>query len=106
VTVLKSLQADRPEGELDDAIDQFRSVSTALQRAADTSEQMLAESENVAGAAEEQAAELNEVSSRAEKLKRYARPLSDILSRFETESAHKFVFTGGPSQEVPDESDY
>jgi len=56
------------------------------------------ESEAVAGAAEEQAAELNEVTSRTKQLKRYARPLGDILERFETDAEHEFVFSGGPSQ--------
>jgi len=39
-----------------DSIDQFRQVATTMQQAAETSERMMAESENVAGAAEEQAA--------------------------------------------------
>jgi hypothetical protein len=66
---------------------------------------MMAESETVAGAAEEQAAELNEVSSRAEKPKRYAQPLGDILNRFETEAEHEFVFSGGPSQGLAEDED-
>ncbi|MFC6973560.1 hypothetical protein ACFQL1_01000 [Halomicroarcula sp. GCM10025709] len=65
----------------------------------------MAESETVAGAAEEQAAELNEVSSRAEQLKRYAQPLGDILGRFETEAEHEFVFSGGPSQGLAENDD-
>jgi hypothetical protein len=57
----------------------------------------MAEAENVAGAAEEQAAELNEVSERANDLQRYAAPLRDILGRFETEAEHEFVFSVGPT---------
>jgi methyl-accepting chemotaxis protein len=98
VKTLEDLENEHPDFELGDSLTQFRDVATQLQDAADTSEEMMAESETVAGAAEEQAAELNEVSSRAEQLKRYARPLGDILERFETEAEHEFVFSGGPSQ--------
>jgi len=104
VASLETLDAES-DAELDISIDQFRTTATALQEAADTSEAMMAESENVAGAAEEQAAELNEVSSRAEQLKRYAQPLGDILGRFETEAEHEFVFSGGPSQGLAEEED-
>ncbi|WP_226021365.1 HAMP domain-containing protein [Halomicrobium salinisoli] len=98
--LVASLEELESEADVDvsGSLEGFRSVATELQDAADTSEGMMAESENVAGAAEEQAAELNEVSSRAERLKRYARPLGDILERFETEAEHEFVFSGGPSQ--------
>ncbi|ACV48616.1 MULTISPECIES: HAMP domain-containing protein [Halomicrobium] len=98
VETLEALEAEQQAVDLGDSLTQFRTVATQLQEAADTSEQMMSESETVAGAAEEQAAELNEVSSRAEQLKRYARPLGDILDRFETEAEHEFVFSGGPSQ--------
>jgi len=107
VDTLETFEQENPGMDLSDSLTQFRTVATQLQDAADTSEQMMAESETVAGAAEEQAAELNEVSSRAEQLKRYARPLGDILERFETEAEHEFVFSGGPSQttRTPDEDD-
>jgi methyl-accepting chemotaxis protein len=105
VESLEGIDEDNADVDLSEPLSQFRAVATAIQEAADTSEQMMAESENVAGAAEEQAAELNEVSSRAEKLKRYARPLGDILNRFETEAEHEFVFSGGPSQSTSDEDD-
>ncbi|SFS06691.1 Methyl-accepting chemotaxis protein [Halomicrobium zhouii] len=105
VDTLERFQAENPSVDMGDSIDQFRQVATTMQEAAETSERMMAESENVAGAAEEQAAELNEVSSRAEKLKRYARPLGDILNRFETEAEHEFVFSGGPSQATRDDGD-
>jgi hypothetical protein len=57
----------------------------------------MAESQEVAGAAEEQAAELNTVSERANELQRYAEPLRDILERFETDQEHEFVFSVGPT---------
>jgi methyl-accepting chemotaxis protein len=105
VESLEQIADENDDIDISDPLSQFKSVATAIQEAADTSEQMMAESENVAGAAEEQAAELNEVSSRAEKLKRYARPLGDILNRFETEAEHEFVFSGGPSQSTADEDE-
>ncbi|PSP92806.1 HAMP domain-containing protein [Halobacteriales archaeon QS_4_62_28] len=98
VETLEGFEQEHPELDLTASLEQFRAVATQLQEAADTSEEMMQESETVAGAAEEQAAELNEVSSRAKQLKRYARPLGDILERFETDAEHEFVFSGGPSQ--------
>lgn len=98
VQTLEGFENEHPGLDLSEPLAQFGTVATQLQEAADTSEEMMEESETVAGAAEEQAAELNEVSSRAEQLKRYARPLGDILERFETEAEHEFVFSGGPSQ--------
>ena len=105
VASLEQLQETNPDVEIQESLDQFRTVATTLQDAADTSQEMMAESETVAGAAEEQAAELNEVSSRAEQLKRYAQPLGDILGRFETEAEHEFVFSGGPSQGLAENDD-
>lgn len=98
VETLEIFQQEHPDLDLTEPLEQFRAVATQLQDASDTSEEMMQESETVAGAAEEQAAELNEVSSRAKQLKRYARPLGDILERFETDAEHEFVFSGGPSQ--------
>jgi len=98
VETLETFQQEHPDLDLTEPLEQFRAVATQLQDASDTSEEMMQESETVAGAAEEQAAELNEVSSRAKQLKRYARPLGDILERFETDAEHEFVFSGGPSQ--------
>ncbi|WP_424004408.1 HAMP domain-containing protein [Haloarcula salina] len=105
VETLEDIEANNPQVDLDDSLEQFRAVATTLQSAADTSDQMMSETETVAGAAEEQAAELNEVSSRAEQLKRYAKPLGDILNRFETEAEHEFVFSGGPSQSLAEEDE-
>ncbi|GGN88685.1 MULTISPECIES: HAMP domain-containing protein [Haloarcula] len=105
VETLEQLEAENPEVDMGDSLSEFRTTATTLQEAADTSEDMMSESETVAGAAEEQAAELNEVSSRAERLKRYAQPLGDILNRFETEAEHEFVFSGGPSQGLAEHDD-
>ncbi|MBX0294096.1 PDC sensor domain-containing protein [Haloarcula nitratireducens] len=105
VETLEQVEAENPDVDLGSSVGQFRATATSLQEAADTSEDMMAEAENVAGAAEEQAAELNEVSSRAEQLKRYAQPLGDILNRFETEAEHEFVFSGGPSQGLAENDD-
>ncbi|WP_276271780.1 methyl-accepting chemotaxis protein [Haloarcula litorea] len=105
VATLERLDRENPDVEMGDSLDQFRATAATLQEAADTSEDMMAESETVAGAAEEQAAELNEVSSRAERLKRYAQPLGDILGRFETEAEHEFVFSGGPSQGLTEDEE-
>ena len=105
VDTLEELDANNPEVDLGDSLERFRTVATTLQSAAETSDQMMAETQTVAGAAEEQAAELNEVSSRAEQLKRYAKPLGDILNRFETEAEHEFVFSGGPSQSLGEEEE-
>jgi len=105
VTSLEEVEAKNPSVDMDEPLEQCRAVATAIQAAVETSEQMMPESENVAGASEEQAAELNEVSERAEKLKRYASPLGDILNRFETEAEHEFVFSGGPSQTTDQSED-
>jgi len=105
VDTLEDLEAANPDIDLGDSLERFRTVATTLQSAAETSDQMMAETQTVAGAAEEQAAELNEVSSRAEQLKRYAKPLGDILNRFETEAEHEFVFSGGPSQSLSEEEE-
>ena len=77
-------------------LDRIEEIVMILNEVVDLSEETMAEAENVAGAAEEQAAELNEVSQRAEDLSRYARPLREVLDRFETESEHEFYFPTGP----------
>lgn len=100
---LETLQETNPEVDIADSLEAFQAVAVTLQEAADTSEQMMANSEEIAGAAEEQAAELNEVSQRTDKLKRYAQPLGGVLDRFETDAEHEFVFSGGPSANVPEE---
>ncbi|GGN91492.1 PDC sensor domain-containing protein [Haloarcula pellucida] len=85
------------DGDIERARDSLGDVAGTLNEVADATDHTMSEAENVAGAAEEQAAELNEVSQRADELVRYVKPLYDVLDRFETESEHQFVFTGGPS---------
>ncbi len=94
---LEDFSRRHPDVDVTASLDRIRSVAANLEESADLSESTMAESENVAGAAEEQAAELNEVSERAHDLQRYAQPLRDILERFETEDEHEFVFSVGPS---------
>jgi len=89
-------------------LDRIEEISSTLSEMVDLSEETMAEAENVAGAAEEQAAELNEVTQRAEDLARYARPLREVLDRFETESEHEFYFPTGPGSgdsNIPDTDD-
>jgi methyl-accepting chemotaxis protein len=78
-------------------LERIRETNRELEGLAELSRETMAESEEVAGAAEEQAAELNAVSERANDLQRYAQPLRDILERFETEAEHEFVFSVGPT---------
>lgn len=93
---LDSLAAEH-DIDLDDSLKQIETVATDVSEISSLSQQTMAESEHVAGAAEEQAAELSEVSERANDLQRYAQPLRDILGRFETEAEHEFVFSVGPT---------
>jgi len=89
--------ADEQDVDMGDSLDRIRQNCDDLDELAQLSEETMAESEEVAGAAEEQAAELNTVSDRANDLQRYAQPLRDILERFETEEEHEFVFSVGPT---------
>ncbi|MEF8826047.1 MAG: methyl-accepting chemotaxis protein [Halapricum sp.] len=88
--------AEDNEVDFGDSLERIEEIANMLNEVVDLSEATMAESENVAGAAEEQAAELNEVTQRAEDLSRYARPLREVLDRFETESEHEFYFPTGP----------
>ncbi|MHB9286203.1 HAMP domain-containing protein [Halobacteriales archaeon Cl-PHB] len=94
---LEDYAANNPQVDFGDSLDRIKDIASQLDETADLSESTMAEAENVAGAAEEQAAELNEVGERAHDLQRYAQPLRDILSRFETEAEHEFVFSVGPT---------
>lgn len=84
-------------GDVDAARERVDAVVDSLTAAANATDRTVAEAETVAGATEEQAAELDEVSQRAEELLRYARPLSEVLDRFETDAEHEFVFANSPS---------
>ncbi|QGN06224.1 HAMP domain-containing protein [Halorhabdus sp. CBA1104] len=81
----------------------LRDVAETVNDIAELTEQTMAEAETVAGAAEEQAAELSEVSQQAEDLTRYARPLGDVLGSFETEAEHEFYFPTGPGSPSTEE---
>jgi len=96
--IARDLEEFAAENDVDfgDSLERIEEIATTLNQVVELSEQTMAESENVAGAAEEQAAELNEVTQRAEDLSRYARPLREVLDRFETESEHEFYFPTGP----------
>jgi len=96
-TDLENYAAQHPQVDFGDSLDRIKTIASQLDETADLSESTMAEAENVAGAAEEQAAELNEVGERAHDLQRYAQPLRDILNRFETEAEHEFVFSVGPT---------
>lgn len=83
--------------ETDVPVEQFEDVAVEINEIATLSQEMMADAENVAGAAEQQAAELNGVSKQASYLQRYTKPLRKILENFEAEQEHEFVFSGGPS---------
>jgi methyl-accepting chemotaxis protein len=86
-----------PEADIDAQLDRIQDIANNINEIADLSEETQAETDNVSAAAQEQAAELNEVSERANDLQRYAQPLRDILDRFDTEAEHEFVFSVGPT---------
>jgi len=100
-TQLEDFAEANPDVDFGDSLGTIRQIAEMVGEAVDLGEQTMAESENVAGAAEEQAAELNEVSSRAEELVRYAQYLGDGLSNFETEEEHEFVFQTGAGSTGP-----
>ena len=96
---LHSLKGN-PHVDINDELDQFQSVADVLEQAAGQSQSIRTEAESAAETSKQQADELDEVSERADRLKRYAKPLGGILDRFETAAEHEFVFSGGPSQPV------
>jgi methyl-accepting chemotaxis protein len=102
---LEEMAEHHPDLDVADSLEEIRSIAADVEETADRSGSTMAEAENVAGAAEEQAAELNEVSERAHDLQRYAQPLRDILNRFETEAEHEFVFSVGPTGGGTDEDE-
>jgi methyl-accepting chemotaxis protein len=100
-TTLETYAEENPDVDFGDSLETIHEIAEMIGQAVDLGEETMAESENVAGAAEEQAAELNEVSSRAEELVRYAQYLGDGLSNFETEEEHEFVFQTGAGTTGP-----
>ena len=97
---LDEFAAAHPDVDFEDQLAQIDEVARTVAAVVDLAEETLEESESVAGAAEEQAAELNEVSQRAGDLIRYAGPLHEVLDRFKTESEHEFYFPTGPRDEA------
>lgn len=85
VDVLVEYADDHDDVDFEEPLAQFNEIVQQVHGVATTSQKTLAESELVAGAAEEQAAELNEVSGRAEELTRNARALDDVLDTFEVD---------------------
>jgi len=78
VDVLVDYADDHDDVDFEEPLTQFNEIVQQVHEVASTSQKTLAESELVAGAAEEQAAELNEVSGRAQELTRNARALGDV----------------------------
>jgi len=101
----EQLDEEHPDLGIDEQLDQLREFRSELEAATETSDSLLTETENVAGAAEEQAAELNEVSARADRLKRYAQPLGEIVNKFKTDEQHEFVFSTGPTESPTETGD-
>lgn len=94
---LEQFAEQHPETDIGEQLNSIQDIAGEINQIADLSEETQSETDNVSAAAEEQAAELNEVSERANDLQRYAQPLRDILDRFETEAEHEFVFSVGPT---------
>jgi methyl-accepting chemotaxis protein len=89
--------ADSDDPAIQDALASLQDITTDMDTLAERTEEIMSESETVSAAAEEQAAELNEVSETATDLQRYAEPLRGILEQFEAEQQHEFVFSVGPT---------
>jgi len=98
IAAFEQLVEENPDLDVREELDQLRAFKGELEIAVETSDGLLTETENVASAAEEQAAELNEVSARADRLKRYAQPLGEIVNKFDTDEEHEFVFSTGPTE--------
>lgn len=86
VGLLRAYDERHETVDFEEPLTHFQEIVNMVSEVASISEKTLAESELVAGAAEEQAAELNEVSSRAMDLTQYARPLRGVLDTFETDA--------------------
>jgi len=97
---LEQFASEHPEADIDAQLERIQAIAGEINEITELSQETQSETDNVSAAAEEQAAELNEVSERANDLQRYAQPLRDILERFETEAEHEFVFSVGPTGSV------
>jgi len=94
---VERIAAESDDGELEVIAERIDELAADMTAIATLSEEMMGESQQVAGASEEQAAELAEVSERAHDLQQYAQPLRDILQEFDTDQEHEFVFSIGPT---------
>lgn len=97
--------AEDSDVEIAEPLERIEAAAGALSEVAAVSERTTREAETVAGAAEEQAAELTEVSQQADKLRQYAVPLGEVLSGFKTDADREFYFPSGPGnvEEAPTE---
>lgn len=86
VAVFEAYAAEHEDLDFDRPLDRLGEIAEMVSEVAGISEQTLAETEIVAGAAEEQTAELNEVSRRAADLTEYASPLRQVLGEFATDA--------------------
>lgn len=78
--------AEHGDDDVREQGERLNKIATRIGEIATLSEETLAESGIVAGAAEEQAAELTEISNRARDLSQYARPLREALEEFDTDT--------------------
>jgi len=99
VELFDEYAAEHDDLDVAEPLEDLRAIAQTVSDVAAISEQTLAETELVAGAAEEQAAELNEVSQRASDLTQYAGPLKDVLDGFETETEREFIYRDAPSDD-------
>jgi len=83
---LEQFAASHPDAEIEPQVNQIGVKADEIRDVATTSEAIQTETTIVSAAAEEQAAELGDISSRAGDLQRYSNPLNAILGRFDTES--------------------
>jgi methyl-accepting chemotaxis protein len=90
---LERVATDHPDAELEPQIDRLEANAATLRDVAGTSETIQSETKVVSAAVAELAAELNEVSSRAADLQRYANPLQAMLDRFETDSENESLIS-------------
>jgi methyl-accepting chemotaxis protein len=86
VALFEEYDGEHDDPDLVDAVDRLSEISDQVSAVADVTEQTLGETEIVAGAAQEQTAELSEVTRRAAELTDYARPLREVLGEFETDA--------------------
>jgi methyl-accepting chemotaxis protein len=92
---LQQFAVNHPDADIDPQITRLEAQISELRDAASASQAVQSETKVVSAAVEEQAAELSDVSRRADDLQRYAKPLSAILDRFETDSEQESVASVG-----------